>query len=59
MMADENIAALKEAFRRWHDSRGGSADYWLELMSDDVCFRSLTEGAKSMGFTRQSTAKMT
>ena len=38
-------------------SRGGSADYWLGLMTEDVQFRSLTEGAKAMDFTRRSTCK--
>ena len=57
MSADENIAALKAAYQKWHDSGGGSADYWLGLITEDVQFRSLTEGAKAMEFTRRSICK--
>jgi uncharacterized protein len=54
---DANLALLKEAYRLWNDTRGASVDHWLNLMTDDVKFRSLTEGAKRMEFTRQSTCK--
>jgi uncharacterized protein len=57
MSTGENIAVLKEAYRRWHDTLGGSADHWLELMTDDVQFRSLTNGAATMEFTRPSSCK--
>jgi uncharacterized protein len=52
-----NVAALKEAYRQWHDSKAGSVDHWLALMTDDVKFRSLAEGAKAMKFTRTSSCK--
>jgi len=54
---ESNVAALKEAYRRWHDTKAGSVDHWLALMTDDVKFRSLAEGAKSMEFTRTSTCR--
>jgi ketosteroid isomerase-like protein len=54
---DSNVTALKEAYRKWNDSRGASVDHWLNLMTDDVKFRSLAEGAKTMEFTRQSNCK--
>jgi ketosteroid isomerase-like protein len=54
---DSNVAVLKEAYRRWNDTRGASVDHWLDLMTDDVTFRSLTEGAKAMEFTRHSSSK--
>lgn len=54
---DSNLASLKEAYRQWNDTRGASVDHWLNLMTDDVNFRSLTEGAKPMEFTRQSKSK--
>ena len=57
MSSDESVAVLKEAYRKWHDTRGGSADHWLELMTDDVQFRSLTNGAETMEFTRPSSCK--
>ena len=54
---EANVTVLKEAYRRWHDTKGGSVDYWLSLMIDDVKFRSLAEGAPPMEFTRTSSRK--
>lgn len=58
-MSDENqnVASLKAAYRLWHDTKAGSVDYWLNLMTDDVKFRSIAEGAKTMEFTRTSSCK--
>lgn len=57
MRAEDHIAALKAAYRKWHETLGGSADHWLDLMTDDVQFRSLTEGSTRMAFTRRSGCK--
>jgi uncharacterized protein len=58
-MSDENqnVASLREAYRIWHDTKAGSVDHWLNLMTDDVKFRSLADGAKTMEFTRTSSCK--
>jgi uncharacterized protein len=58
-MSDESkhIEILKDAYRRWHETKAGSVDHWLSLMTDDVNFRSLAEGAKPMEFTRTSSCK--
>jgi uncharacterized protein len=53
----ENVATLKNAYQRWHDSKAGSVDHWLSLMSDDIKFRSLAAGAREMQFTRPSINK--
>jgi hypothetical protein len=54
---NQNVASLKEAYRLWYDTKAGSVDHWLNLMTDDVKFRFLAEGAKTMEFTRTSTCK--
>ncbi|MGH7871448.1 MAG: nuclear transport factor 2 family protein [Candidatus Binatia bacterium] len=54
---NRNLVALKEAYRLWHDTKAGSVDHWLNLMTDDVKFRSLAEGAHNMEFTSLSTCK--
>jgi len=54
---DTHINLLKEAYKRWHDTKAGSVDHWLGLMTDDVQFRSLAAGAARMEFTRTSTCK--
>jgi ketosteroid isomerase-like protein len=58
-MSDEqsNVAILQDAYQRWHDSKAGSVDHWLHLMTDDVKFRSLANGASAMQFTRFSSCK--
>ena len=42
-MSDEarNVDLLKQAYARWHDSKGGSADEWLKLCADNIAFGSL------------------
>ncbi len=52
-----NVAILKEAYRLWHDTKADSIDHWLNLMTDDVNFRSLAAGAPEMQFTRDSCCK--
>jgi uncharacterized protein len=54
---NQNVASLKEAYRLWHDTKAASVDHWLNLMTDDVKFHSLAEGAKTMEFTRSSSCK--
>jgi len=58
-MANEtdNVRILKDAYQRWHDSKAASVDHWLNLMTDDVQFRSLAAGAIEMQFTRPSCCK--
>jgi len=58
MSTDANVATLKDAYQRWHDSKAGSVDHWLNLMSEDVQFRSLAAGAIEMQFTRPSSNKV-
>jgi uncharacterized protein len=43
--------------QKWHETKAGSVDYWLSLMTDDIQFRSLAAGAPKMEFTRASTCK--
>ena len=46
-MSDEanNVAVLTEAYRRWHDSRGGSVDHWMSICDENIAFGSLIQGA--------------
>ena len=60
-MAKENdhVATLREAYRLWHETKGGSVRHWLDLMTDDVTFRSLSggrvEGSTAMRFNHDNT----
>lgn len=53
----DNVALLKEAYRNWHDSKGASIEHWLNLLTDDILFRSLAAGAAPMQFTRTASVK--
>ena len=52
-----HVTLLKEGYKKWHETKAGSVDYWLSLMTDDIQFRSLAAGAPKMEFTRASTCK--
>ena len=45
-MPDEtrNVEMLKQAYKRWSESRGGSADDWMKICSDRIAFGSLAQG---------------
>jgi uncharacterized protein len=47
----DNLAKLKDAYRQWHETRGGSVKVWLDLVADDVKVRSLAAGAPAAPFT--------
>ena len=53
-MGDEarNVGLLKEAYKRWHDSKGGSVDHLMTLVADDIQFGSIARGAAPLAFTR-------
>jgi ketosteroid isomerase-like protein len=57
MSQEDNVRLLREAYQKWHDTKAGSVDHWLTLMTDDIQFRSLAGGAAKMEFTRASTCK--
>ena len=54
---NKHVSLLKEAYKQWQETKAGSAEHWLGLMTDDVQFRSLAGGAPKMEFTRNSTCK--
>jgi uncharacterized protein len=47
-----NIGLLKEAYQRWHDSKGGSVDHWMTIVADDIQFGSIARGAAPLTFTQ-------
>ena len=49
----ENVAKLKDAYRQWHETRGGSVQVWLDLRADDVRVFSLAAGAPGAEFTSE------
>jgi ketosteroid isomerase-like protein len=41
----DNVAALREAYALWHESKGGSIEHWMGLLADDISAGSLAGGA--------------
>jgi ketosteroid isomerase-like protein len=53
----EILAALEEAYRIWHESKGERYDQWLPLLADDCRFGSLDDGAPGLEFTKACRSK--
>jgi|APFre7841882630_1041343.scaffolds.fasta_scaffold35758_2 ketosteroid isomerase-like protein len=50
---ERNVAVVREGYRLWNESKGGSVDYWLSLLSPEINFESLGQGrVDSIAFTR-------
>lgn len=47
-----NTEILRTAYAKWHETKGGSVDHWLSLMSDKIDFRSLADGEGGLNFTK-------
>ena len=48
----ENVEILKEAYRLWDETKAGSTDHWMNLMAEEVDFRSLAAGGEGLAFSR-------
>ena len=53
----ENLTRLREAYRRWHRSKGTDVECWLDLMGAQVVYRAAPEGKIGLGFAAHSGAK--
>jgi len=42
--AEHNVTLLKQAYKSWNDSQGGSVDEWMKICSDNIKFGSLAQG---------------
>ncbi len=56
-MSNENAEILKDAYQRWHDSKGMTADHWMSIMTDNVDFRSLAQGSTGLEFSCNKVCK--
>lgn len=56
-MTTENKEILKQAYQKWHDSKGGSVEHWLDMMTDDIDFNSLAQGSSGLEFACQRISK--
>ena len=56
-MAIENIERLRAAYQVWHDSKGARSDAWLDLLSDQVRFRSMGGASPLLAFAEERRGK--
>ena len=47
-----NVGLLKEAYKLWHDSKGGSVDHFMNMVADDIRFGSIARGTAPLTFTQ-------
>jgi hypothetical protein len=53
MSSEANVQLLKEAYRRWHESKGG-VDYWFDsVIGPRISFGSIQRGAEPMAFATE------
>ncbi|MEO1593951.1 MAG: nuclear transport factor 2 family protein [Pseudomonadota bacterium] len=57
MSEQENVAILQQAYEYWNENREQAFKNWMDLMSEDVRFRSLADGHPGMEFTRSCDSK--
>jgi ketosteroid isomerase-like protein len=48
-----NVEILKEAYRQWHETRGGSVDHFMGICDQNISFGSLPRGEAPMQFAAQ------
>ena len=48
-----NVAILKDAYRQWHETRGGSLKHFLGFVDPEISFGSVPRGAAPLTFAKQ------
>lgn len=46
-----NVAILRDCYRKWHETRGGSTDAWMGIAADAFTLRSMADGRPGAEFT--------
>lgn len=57
MTDNTNLAPLKAAYHRWHNSKGADSNCWLDLMSDSVQIRSTAAPVAALAFATDRNSK--
>lgn len=53
MAERENLAKAKEVYRLWDKTKGKSVQDWMDIMADEIRFRSLGQGTPGLEFTEE------
>ena len=57
MSTGSNLDRLKATYKAWHDTKGGSVDLWLDLMTDDVDILNIREESEGLAFAKDRKSK--
>ena len=57
MSEEDNVAILKKAYEYWNENKEKAFENWMDLMSEDINFRSIADGASGMEFSRPCNCK--
>ena len=52
MAEKENVALLKEAYEYWNENQEKAFQNWMDMLAEDVQFRSLADGHAGIEFTQ-------
>src|SRR4051812_16790222 len=52
-----NKALLANAYHRWHETRGGCVDEFMDIFADEISWGSLAQGAEPAAFTAKAVGK--
>jgi uncharacterized protein len=55
--AARNKEILTRAYKRWHETKGGSVNEWMDIIDDSISFGSLAEGKTMAPFTARVQGK--
>jgi len=58
-MSDEasNIATLKEAYRMWRETKGGSVDHWMGICDENIQLGSIAQGQPRVAYMTEYKAR--
>ena len=51
MDENPNVAILRYCYTRWHETRGGSVDAWMNIFDEPLELRSMADGRLGAEFT--------
>jgi ketosteroid isomerase-like protein len=52
-----NVEILKDAYRQWHETRGGSLDQLISVLDETISWGSVPRGAAPLEFATQYSGK--
>jgi ketosteroid isomerase-like protein len=55
--AEQHLALLKGIYKRWGETKGGNVDEILNLLADDVVWRSIANGLHGLNFAKEPLTK--